>query len=295
MNMNRSKNILSIIKNNVKEEIFKLIHKRSPTQNDNIDDYNIEDKVAQLATIASFKKQVNSLSLDDIDDLLNFYDSDLNTSTNKMIRISLASTLNGKNAMAILENETEETLLMIIMRALRRNSFLERLDTYTKSYDIKKFFKFLQNNDTILEVIKGCQGIYRNIVNDTHKFNQFSRITKVFDIDEDHVQKIKEIYQPFKEQTFKPRLRMLIDTLKAIYKFHKTYYLRQKKYHEEMSEVNNQLGIDDVQEPFDDFIAEYLETPKKQKKRVRDSSRSKSGNNNRKTSSNSISFGIPHI
>lgn len=286
--------ITDIIKKNNREEIYKLIHKKSPNPNPihNMDDYNIEDRITELSLIPSFKKQINSLPITDIDDLLSFFDRELDIKKNNLVRVSIASVLNGKNAMALLQDEiypgNTPVLLMVIMRALRRNSFLEKLDTYTKTYNIKQFYRFAREDQAMTDVIKGCQAIYKKMINDTHKFKQFEGISNVFNIQlkKDHIQRIKSFYQPFNEDVLKPRLRMLIDTLRTIYNTHKPYYIRQREYEEEMGEVQNQLGIEDVQEPFDDYVAEYLETPKKRKMVERSNSKNRS-------SSKSVSFGIP--
>lgn len=293
--------IYNIIKNNDQKAIFDIINKTTKQRSTDVspspslklldDHYNIEDKIEKLTAIPSVIQKINSLPIEKIEELLKYYDDDLDHNSNGKIRMNIAHTLNGTNALQFLENMTEsfllfeEVLIIILLRCLRRGGFLRKIQGFCNTRDIDKFFSFMKDKSAFLDVIKKLQKIDNVLKKKTFDFKVFSKLFDKKGIGADTLMVIQKSVIPLKEGVLAERLKGLIISLCEVYKTHKAFYTEQEEIQEEYFAIQNQLGLPD-EDPFEAHKKRYKESKSIEGFKSKSKSNSKS-----KPKSKSVSFG----
>lgn len=190
---------------------------------------NFDENLQKSVKNKKFIDFINSLDKNVIIDILyyfgNLHGSNANDLESKFI-LTISSVLSGKNAISICETEIfvyNHLLIMIILRALRKKSFITNI---RKMKNPNHFYEFMKVHFYMKKVLYFLEKMYNSdvLLSDIHLKKDKKILKSVLPV-RDVVERISMyVHGGPSRKELQQRIKLLIDNLKDTLVKHETYY-----------------------------------------------------------------------
>lgn len=244
-------NLLETISSDNHYEIYKFIHQTNNVDMSVLPHYTIYNHISNLSKDPSFIYYVNHTCstqqiVDCMIDLSIYHHPDL-------VDIHIVSTFSEQTSINILTHNTNiinnHILTIIISKLINSNTFVQSLLTCS----INRYC-FLQSYQSITSIILYLKHIYKFYYNKLICLHLFKKNHIEL---KDTVEHISFHYYKHSNYIFLSNLKNMIHILTSRFHLDNLYYMKEKQYREEILECQNQLGLKNIEEPFQIFKASY--------------------------------------
>lgn len=191
---------------------------------------HFDEKLKKSIKNKEFVDYVNSFEKNVLIDILLYFGhlhGDTANNLNSKFILTIASVLSGKNAVSICESEIfvfNHLLIMIILRALRKKSFITNI---TKMKNPSHFYEFMREPFYIHKVLDFLEKIYNSdiVLSELHLKKDQKILEKFLPIPDVQERISMYVYGGPSRKELQKRIKMLINNLRYTLEKHETYYI----------------------------------------------------------------------